>query len=109
MPFSYQLFLIVDPCASVTCSVSGETCSGGECKCGTSASCAGQTTGAYCDANSNTCKCTSTTLRGDDALDAQVYFITIFHDDDDVDFVCTPIFHFPTDYHYLRRWRAVEH
>ena len=61
-----QLFLnyiLVDPCLGVTCSVSGEVCdkttNPGLCKCGTASSCAGLTTGSYCDASNNICKCTS--------------------------------------------------
>ena len=42
------------------CSISGETCSSGSCKCGTASSCSGQTSGAYCDAANNVCKCSAT-------------------------------------------------
>jgi hypothetical protein len=42
------------------CSNSGETCSSGSCKCGTANTCVGQTSGTYCDATNNVCKCSST-------------------------------------------------
>ena len=42
------------------CSISGETCNSGTCKCGTAATCSGQTTGSYCDAANNVCKCSAT-------------------------------------------------
>ena len=50
---------LADPCHStnVVCSVAGETCSGGVCKCGTSDSCENQATGAFCDSANNVCKC----------------------------------------------------
>merc|ERR1712141_270753 len=46
-----------DPCDGITCAVADETCDGGTCKCGSAASCEGQTTGAFCDATNNVCKC----------------------------------------------------
>ena len=51
---------IIDLCASITCSVDGEKCVDGVCYCGSSTSCAGVTSGAYCDATNNVCKCSST-------------------------------------------------
>ena len=35
-------------------------CENGICKCGTSSSCAGLSTGAFCDSMNNVCKCSST-------------------------------------------------
>ena len=51
------LLFIADPCDGITCAVADETCDGGTCKCGSAASCEGQTTGAFCDATNNVCKC----------------------------------------------------
>ena len=71
--------LVIDPCASVTCSgtsdtcvngvckcgsnaactVTGETCSSGACKCGSANSCSGSTSAPYCDASNNVCKCSA--------------------------------------------------
>ena len=51
---------IIDLCAAVTCSNPGETCVEGKCKCGTRDSCVGTTSGAYCDAENNQCKCSET-------------------------------------------------
>merc|ERR1719510_1058495 len=47
----------VDPCAEVTCALTGEACSGGVCRCGTAATCEGSTTTDSCDADNNMCKC----------------------------------------------------
>ena len=47
-------------CADVTCTVDGEICDGGTCKCGGAASCEGKKTGAVCDATNNVCKCSAT-------------------------------------------------
>ena len=44
-------------CHEITCSVSGEICHSGECKCGNQASCESRPTGSYCDAGSSMCKC----------------------------------------------------
>ena len=44
-------------CHGITCSVSGEICHSGECKCGNQASCESRPTGSYCDAGSSMCKC----------------------------------------------------
>ena len=49
---------VVDPCDSITCSINGETCSNGVCKCGTQNSCYANPQGAYCDVASGMCKCT---------------------------------------------------
>ena len=37
--------------------MTGETCDGGVCKCGTGVSCANQITGAFCDTGNSVCKC----------------------------------------------------
>ena len=54
------LLILVDLCADVTCVVTGETCEGGICKCGTADTCENQATGEICDATNNRCKCTDT-------------------------------------------------
>ena len=51
--------ILVDPCVGVTCSVTGESCVSGVCKCGSSGSCSGLSTGEFCDAANSVCKCTS--------------------------------------------------
>ena len=51
--------ITIDVCASVICSIPGETCQGGICKCGTSESCHGNPTASTCDAAKNRCICGS--------------------------------------------------
>ena len=66
------LLLLGHLCHGVICSVIGEICIGGTCKCGTSASCLGKSTGAYCDASFNSgsgiCKCSSSLVSCADPL-----------------------------------------
>ena len=50
-------FISDDLCHGITCSVSGEICESGECKCGNEASCENRPTGSYCDAGGSRCKC----------------------------------------------------
>ena len=50
----------VDPCAAVTCAVTGETCSDGVCKCGTAATCQAAISSSLADScvpADNVCKC----------------------------------------------------
>ena len=47
----------IGPCSNVTCSIPGETCKEGLCMCGTVDSCANKTSGSYCQADQNQCKC----------------------------------------------------
>ena len=47
--------------SSDPCTISGETCQFGVCKCGTTESCAGKLSGEYCDAHNNICKCKADT------------------------------------------------
>ena len=42
------------------CMIPGETCQSGVCKCGTAESCANKTSGEFCDAPNNMCKCNAT-------------------------------------------------
>ena len=51
---------IIDLCAGVTCSNTGETCVEGLCMCGTASSCVGIGSGSYCDSTNNVCKCSKT-------------------------------------------------
>ena len=39
------------------CSIQGETCDKGICKCGTSRTCKNEPTGKICDSGSSVCKC----------------------------------------------------
>ena len=45
-----------DLCSAMTCGAL-ETCINGECKCGNISSCAGESSGSYCDAENSQCKC----------------------------------------------------
>ena len=46
-----------DPCENVTCSITGEVCDGGVCKCGESSSCTDNEKVNYCDFENSQCKC----------------------------------------------------
>ena len=59
---------IIDLCAGVFCNF-GETCTEGICKCGSIATCAGVTSGEYCDADNNVCKCSATVAACSDTSD----------------------------------------
>ena len=54
-------YLIIDiPCGGVdftTCSVEGESCIDGVCKCGQADSCESRTSGSYCDPIIGECRC----------------------------------------------------
>ena len=53
----YSKAILPDPCKDVTCSISGEVCDGGVCKCGESISCASDKKLDYCDFGNSQCKC----------------------------------------------------
>ena len=64
----YPISLVGDTCGLNGCPIDGETialplspclATSYECQCGTSTSCSGLTTGSYCDAANNICKCSA--------------------------------------------------
>jgi len=50
----------IDCSDSTPCTVAGETCVSGACKCGTASSCKDLSAGPYCDAPNNVCACSAT-------------------------------------------------
>ena len=54
-----MVIVFVDPCEGITCTMTGETCTNGTCKCGTAASCEGNKMVDTCDADWNVCRCSA--------------------------------------------------